>query len=67
VLHDVEQVVRRCVALARGEAIDDVEGQPLRLSPQSVCVHGDTPGAADIALRVRKALMDAGAMLSPFT
>jgi UPF0271 protein len=55
------------VALARGEAIDDVEGQPLRLSPQSVCVHGDTPGAADIALRVRKALMDAGAMLSPFT
>jgi UPF0271 protein len=66
VLHDVEQVVRRCVALARGEPIEDVEGQPLRLSPQSVCVHGDTPGAADLARRVRAALVEAGVALSPF-
>jgi UPF0271 protein len=66
VLHDAEQVVRRCVALARGEPIEDVEGQPLRLSPQSVCVHGDTPGAADLARRVRAALVEAGVALSPF-
>jgi 5-oxoprolinase (ATP-hydrolysing) subunit A len=66
VLHDVDQVVRRCVGIGRGEAIEDVEGRPLRLSPRSVCVHGDTPGAADIARRVRAALLDAGVTLSPF-
>ncbi|HWS58043.1 MAG TPA: LamB/YcsF family protein [Actinotalea sp.] len=30
------------------------------LSPQSVCVHGDTPGAVTIATAVRAALDDAG-------
>lgn len=66
VLHDVEQVVRRCLALARGEQIEDVEGRLLRLEPASVCLHGDTPGAADLARRVRQALVDADVTLAPF-
>jgi UPF0271 protein len=32
----------------------------------TVCIHGDTPGAVDIARGVRKALKDAGIDVAPF-
>jgi 5-oxoprolinase (ATP-hydrolysing) subunit A len=66
VLHDADKIARRCVALARGDAITDVDGRPLQLTPASVCVHGDTPGAAALARRARSALLEAGITLAPF-
>ncbi len=66
VLHDAAEIAARCVAMATGEPIADVEGGSLPLAPESICVHGDTPGAVDIARRVRAALTDAGVGLAPF-
>ena len=66
VLHDSEEIARRCVAMANGEPIDDVEGNPLTVRPDSICVHGDTAGAVEIARSVRGALTQAGVTLAPF-
>lgn len=66
VLHDPEQIARRCIAMATGEPILDVNGDPITLHPHSICVHGDTPGAVEIARRVRSALEGAGVDLAPF-
>jgi UPF0271 protein len=44
VIHDPEEVLSRVVSLAR------------RLDVDTICVHGDTPGAADLARRIREAL-----------
>lgn len=67
VLHDPEAIAERCLAMAAGKPIQDVEGDPLTLRPDSICVHGDTPGAVEIARRVRAALEGAGVELAPFT
>jgi 5-oxoprolinase (ATP-hydrolysing) subunit A len=66
VLHDPAEIARRCVAMAAGEPITDVEGEQLTLQPQSICVHGDTPGAVGIARQVRDALTAAGTEPAPF-
>ena len=66
VLHDGHEIARRCVAMATGATVKDVEGGDLRLSPGSICVHGDTPGAVEIARSVRDALAEAGLTLAPF-
>jgi UPF0271 protein len=66
VLHDPAEIARRCVAMASGEPIQDVEGGPLALRPDSICVHGDTSGAVEIAREVREALAAAGVALAPF-
>jgi len=66
VLHDRDTIAARCVAMATGGTIRDVEGGELTLAPGSICVHGDTPGAVDIARSVRAALEAAGATLTPF-
>src|SRR3712207_4240809 len=66
VLHDADEIARRCVAMATGEPVGDVDGGLLRLSPESICVHGDTQGAVQIARQVREALTRAGVALAPF-
>ena len=50
VLHDPSDVAARAVALARRA---DVRAD-------TICLHGDTPGAPELAARVRRALEDAG-------
>jgi len=67
VLHDPEEIARRCVAMATGGTVPDIDGGSLTLKPQSICVHGDTAGAVEIARQVRSALTDAGVTLAPFT
>jgi UPF0271 protein len=66
VLHDPAEIARRCVAMATGDPIADVDGGPLTLTPDSICVHGDTRGAVEIARQVRAALTAAGTELAPF-
>jgi UPF0271 protein len=50
--------------------VETVVAQALRLaatgSVESICVHGDTPGAVALARAVRDALTDAGLALAPF-
>jgi UPF0271 protein len=67
VLHDPAEVAQRCVAMATGREILDVDGGALHLAPASICVHGDTPGAVDIARAVRAALAAAGIVVAAFT
>jgi 5-oxoprolinase (ATP-hydrolysing) subunit A len=66
VLHDPAEIARRCVAMATGAAVLDARGGELRLSPDSICVHGDTPGAVGIARAVRDALAAAGVGVAAF-
>ena len=66
VLHDVDEIADRCVAVASGEPVRDAGGGWLTLGAQSLCVHGDTPGAVDVARAVRAALTGAGVRLAAF-
>ena len=67
VLHDPDEIARRCVAMAAGEPVTDVDGGALTLRPGSICVHGDTTGAVAIARAVRTALTESGVELAPFS
>jgi 5-oxoprolinase (ATP-hydrolysing) subunit A len=66
VLHDPDEIAARCLAMARGEPILDVDGAPLEVRADSICVHGDTAGAVHIAQRVRDTLTGAGIELASF-
>lgn len=64
----------RLVPRSRPDALltepDEAVAQALRLAHdgvRSICVHSDTPGAVDIARRVRAGLAAAGHVLAPFT
>lgn len=66
VLHEVPAVVERCVRMVLEHEVEAVDGSVVPLQPGSVCVHGDTPGAAAMAAAVRHALTAAGVRIAPF-
>jgi 5-oxoprolinase (ATP-hydrolysing) subunit A len=66
VLHDPDLIAARCVELARTGKVRAVDGSLVDVRPRSLCIHGDTPGAVEIARRVRAELLEAGVVLRPF-
>jgi UPF0271 protein len=66
VLHDVDSIVERAVRLAvKGEVVA-VDGTVVQVRPDSLCIHGDTPGAVEMAAGVRAGLEAAGVQLESF-
>lgn len=59
VLSDTHDVVRQVAGLARGEVVT-VDGRVIAMRAESVCVHSDTPGSADLARRIRDHLERSG-------
>jgi len=66
VLDRPDEIVARCVELATTGTLRAVEGSVLEVEARSICVHGDTPGAVEIAGAVRRALSDAGVAVESF-
>ncbi|KOV67578.1 hypothetical protein ADK64_09600 [Streptomyces sp. MMG1121] len=66
VVSDEDAVVRRALAFAVDGAVEAVDGTTVPVAARSLCVHGDTPGAARIAARVRAALQAAGVEVGAF-
>ena len=65
VIHDPQAVVARCLRLASSGEIIAIDGTVLTSSARSICLHGDTPGAVNLARTVRSALEDAGVAVAP--
>ncbi len=66
VLHDHDVVAHRSVRIATRGEVESHDGALVEAPARSLCVHGDTPGAVEMAARVRRGLEDAGVELAPF-
>jgi UPF0271 protein len=66
ILTDEAEVCARAVMLATEGMVLAVDGSLVSLPVSSICLHGDTPGAAALAGAVRAALLDAGVEVAPF-
>ncbi|MGW7491799.1 LamB/YcsF family protein [Streptomyces sp. NPDC054786] len=66
VIHDADAVVKRALGMARDHTVTSRDGRRIGITARSLCLHGDTPGAADLARRVRSELAAAGVHLRSF-
>ncbi|WP_425846150.1 LamB/YcsF family protein [Agrococcus sp. TSP3-2-1] len=66
VLHDPEAVAARMVRLAQEGVLEAIDGTTIRVRAESICVHGDSPGAIAMAEATRAALEAAGVAIAPF-
>jgi UPF0271 protein len=66
VLHDIDAIVERAVRLATKGEVVAVNGTVVQVRPDSLCIHGDTPGAVEMAAGVRAGLEAAGVELESF-
>ena len=66
VITDVPAVARRVSTLVTHGTIEAIDGTEIHVQADSVCVHGDSPGAVTMAQAVKKRLSDDGVIVEPF-
>jgi UPF0271 protein len=67
VLRDESDVVEHVLRIAGEREVVAIDGSRIRIDAESICVHGDTPGAVAMAAAVRRALASAGVTVGAFT
>lgn len=65
VIHDPDQVAERAVQMVTSGSVIAIDGATVPLRAETICVHGDTPGAVDLIRRIRERLHDAGVQIAP--
>lgn len=66
VLHDTDLIARRMLQLAREGTLEAIDGSTIKVDAQSICVHGDSPGAVTIAQEIRRAFEADGITVRSF-
>jgi UPF0271 protein len=66
VLHDPEAIAERMLRLVRTGTLPSINGNAVALQADSICVHGDSPGAVHMAQRLRQRFEQEGIELRPF-
>ncbi len=66
VLHDAEQVAQRMLRLVQTGEVEAIDGSVTCIEADSICVHGDSPGAIQMAREVRQLLEQSCVSLQAF-
>lgn len=66
VLHDAGVIAERMLRLVSGGTVEAIDGSTVHITADSVCVHGDSPGAVAIARQVRERFEQAGVTVASF-
>ncbi|MEQ5827800.1 LamB/YcsF family protein [Sulfitobacter sp. NFXS29] len=66
VIHDADRAAARMVAMVKAGAIITESGKHIPTRIDTICLHGDTAEAVQIATAVRKGLQDGGVTLAKF-
>ena len=66
VLHDPDEVTARVLRLVTDGAVTAVDGSSVAVEAASACVHGDSPGAVEMARAVRDGLSSMGVAVRAF-
>jgi 5-oxoprolinase (ATP-hydrolysing) subunit A len=64
-IRDPEQAARQTLAMVEQGVVKASDGSEVAVAPQTICIHGDTPGAPAIAAEVARVLRESGVSLSP--
>lgn len=64
---DQRQVVERCLRLASQGVVEALDGSLVELEAHTICLHGDTPQALELAQGIRRGLEGAGVRLVPLS
>ena len=66
VLTDVNVIAERIARLVQTGTLEALDGSVVQVHADSVCVHGDTPGAVEVAKAVKAKLINNGVRVAPF-
>lgn len=66
VLHDPQEVAERMVAFVRTGEVVAQDGTRIKIAAQSICLHGDSPGAVAMAQEIRRRFQEERIVIRSF-
>ena len=66
VIHDVDEICVRAIRMIKEKKVMSIDGKDIDINAQTICVHGDTPGAVAIISALRSRLLQEGLQLEAF-
>ena len=67
VIKDPEVVAQRALMMAKEGKVVAIDGTEITLQAETLCVHGDTPGAIDLVKKIRETLTESGVQVVPLS
>lgn len=67
VIHDRSHVIERSLRLVTERTVTALTGETMTLEADTICLHGDTPGAVELASALHAAFLEAGVTLTPLS
>jgi len=65
-IHDPKQALTRLISFLETGLMPTIDGPAIHLAAQSICIHGDSPEAVEMAQHIRAGLAAQGITLTPF-
>lgn len=66
-IHDAAEAALRLISFLDSGLMPVVDGDPIKLAAQSICVHGDSTGAVEMAREIRERLTAHGVQITSFS
>lgn len=63
ILEDIESVAARVLRMVTTRSVATLDGTPIPIEVDTICVHGDTPDASSLAMAIRSCLEEAGVVV----
>jgi len=60
VIKDPNVVAQRALMMAKDGKVMAIDGTEIPFRPETLCVHGDTPGAVNLVKKIKQSLTEAG-------
>ena len=67
VIHDIDEVVERSLNMVTEGKATAINGDDIEVQADSLCLHGDTPGAVNMAAALKRELEAAGVKILPLS
>ncbi len=67
VLHDITEVIERSVVMVTDGVVTAMTGELIEIEADSLCIHGDTTGAVEMAAGIRQGLEENGVEIVPMS
>ena len=67
VIKDPDVVAQRALMMAQEGKVVAIDGKDIPFRPETLCVHGDTPGAVNLVRKIRQTLTEAGVEVIPLS
>ena len=66
VIHDLGLVAERVLSIVNHQRVKSIDSVEIPIVAQTICVHGDTPGAVEMTKLIRKRLEESSIVVAPF-